>query len=598
MTRFLRDLSGLGHLMVLFAVYAALHLTIYVNLPDNDPVIHNDDWVYAYPVEQFSKGQGFHLHPMTAALALPQIGMAMLFSAVTGWYSPLWLRHGMVLAGLLAVWACWWFLREAGLSRWKSSLGSMLFMICPLTVAMTWSFQTDIPFVGFSIAALAAVLSAVRTDRWSLLFLSLVFLLVATLTRQTGLFVGVSMGAYLLTQRRWVWAALVAFPIVASMGLERALMASGELPYLEYAQATLRESLQSGIPLRIARSLYEGAHLTALLGVLMLPVLIGAISPLGRSRGWFGMIATLVVFAAMIAMDHSGHRTAATGNYLYAAGIGIDSPHSFGIGPPNVGHLPAGGPNGVSTFSTWPTIFNAVAALSGIALILHFRKQTHAGWHAVRQSQKTPEVLLLLTSASLMGAALLTSAWIARIPFDRYLLPIVPVGIAILLRNATHERWLMTAGLAGCGIFAVWSTIGVVDYWHWNAARFEATRWLESQGKLPVQIDAGYEYNGPRGTLDWRPDSDTGKPVHQPADRMGQPTVAHPEDLLDFYVVSFRTQHHSGTTIASVPYRSPLSIRDPQFIDVIRFRRRVDPPPSQTEVSLNEKNMSVMPAQN
>ena len=61
------------HLLTLTALYALLHGAVALSVPRFEPATHNDDWVYVPPVERLYESGRLELHPIAAALALPQI---------------------------------------------------------------------------------------------------------------------------------------------------------------------------------------------------------------------------------------------------------------------------------------------------------------------------------------------------------------------------------------------------------------------------------------------------------------------------------------------------------------------------------------------
>jgi len=80
--------------------------------------------------------------------------------------------------------------------------------------------------------------------------------------------------------------------------------------------------------------------------------------------------------------------------------------------------------------------------------------------------------------------------------FERYLLPLIPGALIVLLDATRRARLSLAIGVLGVGVVALFSVALMQDYFAWNEAR-----WKEGQALLtssvPVEsLDGGYEWNG------------------------------------------------------------------------------------------------------
>ncbi|MBK7463773.1 MAG: hypothetical protein IPJ50_14310 [Betaproteobacteria bacterium] len=86
--------------------------------------------------------------------------------------------------------------------------------------------------------------------------------------------------------------------------------------------------------------------------------------------------------------------------------------------------------------------------------------------------------------------------------FDRYLLPLVPISILLLLSFNFEENVFEKNSLGYFALFlvvfySVFSVFSTRDYLEWNRVRWIALNDLLTVDKVrPNQIDGGYEFNG------------------------------------------------------------------------------------------------------
>ncbi len=180
------DCLALGGLTL---VYVVLHGAIALSISAFEPAVHNDDWVYTLVVKRICEQGQFQLHRLSGALALPQILAGAVWCKAAGEFSFTALRTMMVLHGILPVWLLWLFLRQLNLARAPATLAVLLFCVNPITVSLTWSFQTDLVYLSFVLAALIMTLWADREPKpldsaFRLVLAAAVLLLLAFLTRQ------------------------------------------------------------------------------------------------------------------------------------------------------------------------------------------------------------------------------------------------------------------------------------------------------------------------------------------------------------------------------------------------------------------------------
>ena len=152
---------------------------------------------------------------------------------------------------------------------------------------------------------------------------------------------------------------------------------------------------------------------------------------------------------------------------------------------------------------------------------------------AVRtKNLRTADSIFLILGSLFMFAGTLVHA---DFYFDRYLLPVLPLGLLALCAAAPRTRPQSTAWILA-GALAVYAVAGTHDYMSWNRARYQALDRVMAGGVEVTSIDGGMDFNGWHlsQTVDRWPNKESARPG-QPATRKSWWWVVD-----DLYVTSFR----------------------------------------------------------
>jgi hypothetical protein len=125
-------------LVVVLALFAATAFIV----PALAPVATTDDWGYTRSVEILYHEGRLTVFPVVAATAVFQIGWGALFAVVFGMTLGVMRVATLAITGLGAV-ALYALLRELGVSRSRSALGTAAFLFNPLGFMMSYTFMTD-----------------------------------------------------------------------------------------------------------------------------------------------------------------------------------------------------------------------------------------------------------------------------------------------------------------------------------------------------------------------------------------------------------------------------------------------------------------------
>ncbi len=532
--------------VTLACVYAALHGAVALGIPWYEPTIHNDDWAYATPVRTLCDEGRFQLHRLAGPLALPQILAGWAFCELVGGFSFSLLRTMMVVHGIVPVLLLWHLLRTLGFPSRLAWCGCLLFVVNPIVVSLAWSFQTDLVYLSFTLAAAIGILVADRDGKPQTLVLAAVMLLLGCLTRQNGIFVAAGGAAYLAFRRRWSWAMVTALVIPITMAAEKWLVFQSSLTYLPLAGAHVRQALSDLSPGRLFHGFYETLHVLLFLGLALSPLLLFSGVTRKGYRGVAAVLTGAVLLGGVYLLDAPKKRGVLLGNYVY---IG----QRWGVGPATL-EISNADPVGVAAGGEEKPavrILNLVGYVSGCLLLGTLVFTVARLCSALRRWTADPLTLVELTFCLSLAGTVCSSALIGHVLVDRYVMLLCPLAIPLCVRPDASARRLTAAVLPVCVLSAWVAWAGTADYWRWNGARWAAAAWLESRGVGPERIDGGYEYNALHDTLGLPPE------IMRPADRKRRAEILKARAGRDTYCLRFRPDPSEEVT-AKIPYDSPI----------------------------------------
>ncbi|MFC1755826.1 glycosyltransferase family 39 protein [Patescibacteria group bacterium] len=151
----------------------------------NYPV--NDDWIFVRQVEAFNNG----ILKLSAELDpsfLAQGFLGYLWSKLFG-TSFISFQNLTILITLLGLWFLIKILKQLEVDKKLLIISSLIYIFNPIVFNSTFSFMTDNYFLTFMLGAIYFFLN--KSEKKNILFGS-VFILLASLTRQVGIFIGFS----------------------------------------------------------------------------------------------------------------------------------------------------------------------------------------------------------------------------------------------------------------------------------------------------------------------------------------------------------------------------------------------------------------------
>ena len=174
----MRKCLGLCLLLLLFVL-----VTVFVNPLRETPI--DDDWAYGLTVRHLLNTGEYRLHDWSAANMPAQVYWAAFLARTFG-YSFSVLRCSTLILLLVGLIAFYQLLRDFGVGDIEASLLTFALLCSPVLFFLSFTFQTDVQFLGWQILALWLYSRALRRRSYSYMALASLAAFAAVGTRQFG----------------------------------------------------------------------------------------------------------------------------------------------------------------------------------------------------------------------------------------------------------------------------------------------------------------------------------------------------------------------------------------------------------------------------
>ena len=481
--------ARLTHVAPLIAVLGLFAACAFV-IPTLAPVATTDDWGYSRSVEIFRDTGRLEVLPAVAATAIFQISWGILFSSLFGMSLGLMRVSTLVMTAIGAA-GTWWLCRELGVSRSRSSLGTAAYLFNPLSFILSYTFMTDAHLTALVMVSTALYVRGLRGDGWASVAGSVVASC-AFLTRQQGILVPAAVVLFLMLAGaiRWNRSSLVKLLRVAAV--PAVVVAAYAVWTLKFGGAT---DIQEGFFHQARRAGAPGAwtlmrHLTFIeimyAGFFCLPLTIAAAPLIGRIRfdsRWWGkwliggvLISFLLGFASF-------------------SGAGRHMPYvpQF-VGPGGLGSPDVRGSRPRLVEQPWFDVATIVCAVSTVVLLVVIGR---AAASRIRPDSGKAGLVAVIAMVQVFGILPPSFHYLRRgYSLDRYLLPLLPLSIALLLwalRDLPLKQWL---GWTVVAVFAVANVAATRDYLVYIETVWTIADQAVEAGARPDQVDAGAAWDG------------------------------------------------------------------------------------------------------
>jgi len=480
------------------AVLGAFVLSMFI-VPTLANVAISDDWVFMWSAERLVETGKLEVHPLVSPHLVFQALWGALFGLLFG-VTPGALRVSVIVLWLLSGVAFYGIVWELTGRRVLSALGMTAYLFNPLGYALAFTFMTDVPLTSLSIIALYCAVRAVRTgidDRWILASASASAC--ALLVRQPGVFVPVGVLAALLLSGRLPMRRLTARSVVVALEV-------GAIPLIAYGAYRWWLLNVNGVP--AVQSLMEdqllgggwGAlgtqaeRLAAIeagyVGMFVLPLTFGAVAYLHRlvpgtpARAWVGFVIWMTaVVAGMAALRALGMRMPYIPHFLSMAGLG---PNDL---------LVARAPLVGLWFFTLLTLLCALSAVIAGFLVIRAvgARRPSANATVVLVAFAIQAVLVVIVSTHFRYW---TVAGLPAPSLDRYLLPLMPLAIALVLWAVRDVHVHIPLAWYATGVLAVFAIVGTRDNIAFHQAQWALAREAVDSGIQLTHLDGGGSWTG------------------------------------------------------------------------------------------------------
>lgn len=476
---------GSAIILCLFAI-----VIVIVDPRGNFPL--NDDWNFALATWHFAETGTLMLSRFSAMTLKTQIFWGALWTWLFG-ESFTVLRASTLFLAAATLLVVDTFLRQLGVKLALRIATLAVFLFNPIFLWSSFTYMTQVPYVFLSVAAMYCVWRGLTGDRLGWMWIGAAAIAASYFLRQTGLANGlaplavVALEYYRRRDRRTLVLGLPVLLTVVAFGvlylftkLLEGYPDQIENHFLVWHQSPVK--LMKYVVLVPTIWTIVNLQLTFLFIVPLALPFVAFEFPKSR-----GVRLAAAAFIALFAIVVS-HLVATISLLPYQTPGNILI--NFGLGPPTMRDTWIFGLPYPWQLQPAVRVLLTVASVIGAALLL-------VGIAArVRDSAMTEERQRFAAFAVLHATFATGLLFISGIYFDRYALDSM-WALTLLLPLFVDWSRIAARIVAGALLIAVafFSVMGVQEYLRWNRNRWEAFSWLSAHGVTLKQMDGGYEIN-------------------------------------------------------------------------------------------------------
>jgi hypothetical protein len=432
-----------------------------------------DDWTYAWSVENFLNTGTLKILDWSNSIDVAQILWGVLFCLPAG-FSFEALRLSTWVLSVFGLIGFYLLLLELGVSRRDSLIGVAILGFSPLYFLLSFTFMTDIPAITFNVWSLFCFVKYLTSGRYRWVFAASAFSILTIATRLPGLAIPGAIAALLLFHKnsgaRKLPAVLVGVvvPVLCAMALiywhSHHIEYRTDLTWVRGTPQDRTANWRFGFIYFPQWLLVTLVYALPALGLLLAPLAISC-----PKRQHFRKI--LVALAAVMALVAIG----------FVTGVASPSYHGANRFLADLGgsHIYVPGAVKESLSFGW----NLLAGAAG-ALLLCL-----AVGPALSKTTSTHVAMLRWLLLMQLVFVVVLSLW-----FARYLLPLLPTLLALILAATPIHRPLCAAGLIGLSAMI---SVGVLhDDIQYNRALWMSVDYLLETGAPLPRVHGGYIVNG------------------------------------------------------------------------------------------------------
>ncbi len=495
-----------------------LYLLALLIIPVMTPVAIGDDWVYARSVEILINEGRVRILDLSVVTLVWQVLWGGLFAAILGPTFGAMRLSTVVITGIAGI-ACYGACRQIGANRGRAALGAALYLFNPLLFSISYSFMSDAHFVGLLTISTFFYLRGLRPDHPSIPFTLLGAFVagLAFLERQQGALIPLAVVTYLLLsgRMRLSRAGLDRFAQVVAVPAAMTILYYLWFRFIHGIPKAQGDFLQKVIDTGVGGALLLAGRLAvievAYIGLFLLPVTLAALLALPhlvramRPVGWAAFaLWTAFIVGSGIVFWQSGRRMPYIPHYLAPYGLG-----SYDLRGGRPWLIEQRGMD----IATIVTALGAllVGLLLCVGLSTLWRRRALPVQDAIEQRSDNEA----MTARAGAGLTLALAFWqiIGVLPqsftfqnwtfrgynapsLDRYLLPLLPLAVILVLWAIREVRVILPAAWILALGMAIFSIVGTRDFLVFHTAVWDLARQLNREGVPNTMIDAGAGWDG------------------------------------------------------------------------------------------------------
>lgn len=475
-----------------------------------DMAIH-DDWVYARSVETLVRDGRLEVLDPVAANLIAQTLWGSLFATVFGLSLGILRVSTIVMVGLGGV-ALYALARRLEVPPPLAALGTGAHLFFPLQHVITFSFMTDPHASALIIIATYLYVAGLgrKPARLPYVALGSVVAALAYLTRPQGLLVPAGVVAYLVLSRRFgsnlqslrIFASVVSVPGVAValhlwwLVFVNGVPAGGQTNFLSSLA-----SMDASHLVRVAG--ITTVNVAAYVGLLTLPITLSALRSCREMVRTSDRLTFLTTFAWAVATGalyyifYRARLMPLVASWMRAEGLG---PLSAEIAAAN-NRAPVLGRTGrlvltVASFASW---------IASAFLVLRYARMNRRS--RSDNSRRSPAVSsfggnrnhgsrIVGAIACFQALGVVVPALKVGFPWDRYLLPVLPLALALVLWAVREARVWTSVAWALVTISAFVAIVGTRNFLVIQSGAWDLARDAVQAGVPVTKLDAGAGWDG------------------------------------------------------------------------------------------------------
>ncbi|MHA7057580.1 glycosyltransferase family 39 protein [Aquimarina sp. M1] len=444
----------------------------------------NDDWCYAKSVKTLLEEGYLKLYNWGEMTLVGHVYWGYFFTKIFG-FSFTVLRWSTLIMGFATILGIYELCKLVKMSRWMSLFATVLCMMNPIFLSLSFSFMTDVPFYCLLVWAFYFFVMAIQTDRWQPLFMAIFVCCWAFLIRQLVLIFPL---VWFITMvavkkksiRNWIKAIMPGLVIICFYFL---------FSYVMESQGLLQERYNSKFNDLIRKTIHVDVRL-----------FLGIFSYILISLSYIGFLLSPIHIYYIVNNKIKGYKiwmllyTFLITGLLIKFGKTIPSLHNiwidFGVGPTTLTDYSADytlSPSPTAPMFFW-WIVTGIGVLSSISLFFRLKSIIE---NKIKNKVVHPEVLFSLVFMMIYLIPFLIVGL-----YDRYLLPLFPIIIIFLhaYDQTVPNRLFKYFAVGFLGLMSLFSICATHDYLSWNRVRWNTINALIDSGVTVDKIQGGVEF--------------------------------------------------------------------------------------------------------